>query len=170
MDLGPRAPSSTSPQKSSNGAADDTPDVSIKTGPMISILALVRLQTVRLICDLGQAVGKSTFTAEAVNARLRWIPEESKCVSFSVGSLALLAQGRIAGTASLQGIMFETRLREEALGASMTMSDLVRTSLSSLSCLSAMLSVFLCAKALHQYRTRKNDCSSQIRNPPNPTA
>lgn len=119
MDLGPVASTS----------APDIDEVRIEStlSPKLTTLVLIRLQQLRFACDLGQAIGRSVFTAESVVVRLRRISDESRSLSFTVKSIVVVAAGRTAGTASIEGIMFETRLRDDKKNLIGAASDLVRS-------------------------------------------
>jgi hypothetical protein len=123
MDLGPVQPSSN--LASPPAAAMPQPDINTTLSTTITTLVLVRLQQIQFSCDLGQAIGRSSLTADSVVTRLRWVPHESRSLSLVVKSVVMKATGRTAGSAALEGVMFETRLRDDRANLVGTASDLV---------------------------------------------
>ncbi|KAI5479573.1 hypothetical protein MNV49_003310, partial [Pseudohyphozyma bogoriensis] len=120
MDLGPAtAAPPKAPPRPLAAPMERAKDSSIVT------LALVQIGKLRFVCDLGQAIGRSTTVASTANARLRWVPGESRSLTLSLQSLEMTGQGRAGGSATIDGVLFSTRLRDEALRESSASTDLL---------------------------------------------
>lgn len=111
----------------STGAPGSQVSRQIATTPtaQITTILLVRLQQVRAVFDLGQAIGKTVVVAEKVVLRLRWVPNDSRLLSLAVGSIVVTATGRTAGVATTGAILFETLLRDNDSSLIGTASELV---------------------------------------------
>lgn len=127
MDLGP-AESSTGGSKAL--IPSTPPSTPTCEGPALSdsssrvtTLIHVRVAKFRFLCDLGQAIGRFTFVADTITSRLRLVPRESKNLSMGVKKLELVGQGRAGGSVAGEGLLFETRLRND--GKATKASDLV---------------------------------------------
>lgn len=96
----------------------------------LTTLVLVEVRKLCFICDLGPSIGRSTFTLDAISSRIRWVAEESRCVSLGIGKVGIEAEGKMEGSASLDGMLFETRLRDDGAEGTKA-SDLVRLFLAS---------------------------------------
>ncbi|SGY18835.1 BQ5605_C014g07488 [Microbotryum silenes-dioicae] len=82
-----------------------------------STLALLEVIRFEITCDLGHSIGRVKLSADVLNGRLRWIPGHSRLVSSSVKSLRITGEGKASGSIVTDGILFSTRLRDEASGA-----------------------------------------------------
>lgn len=94
----------------------------------VTTLVVARVGVLAISFDLGQAIGKSNFVVHSIRSRLRRVVGESKLVSIGVGKVELVAQGRVGGSAELGGILFETKVRDDGVGRSISASDLVSPS------------------------------------------
>ncbi|KAK4696464.1 hypothetical protein P7C70_g8373, partial [Phenoliferia sp. Uapishka_3] len=91
----------------------------------LTTIVLVDVKKVRLTCDLGQSIGRIVFLATAIDGRLRWVPGQSRRLGIGIGRLELSGQGRAGGTAFVDGVLFETLLRDEGMDAQLRATDLL---------------------------------------------
>lgn len=125
MDLG----TSPSPPTPSSRGLVPIPEVAAppSQGGLTTII-LVELKKVRFTCDLGQSIGRFIFLATSIDCRLRWVPGQSRRLGVGIGRLELTGQGRAGGIASVNGVIFETLLRDEGSRGQARVSDLVSSS------------------------------------------
>lgn len=122
MDLGPVIPSDNSHPLPPPSPIPLQPPVDRSS---VTTVALVHLGKFRFACDLGQAIGKSTIVANMLDARVRWVPGESRSLTLGINNLELAGQGRAGGSATIEGVLFSTRLRDEGGNVQVSASDLV---------------------------------------------
>lgn len=123
MDLGaaPHPPPAASSQPLCS-----IPEAAPSSASRLTTIVLVEVKKVRLTCDLGQSIGRFIFLATAIDGRLRWVPKQSRRLGVSIGRLELSGQGRAGGNVFVDGVLFETLLRDEGAGAQLRATDLVR--------------------------------------------
>ncbi|ORY77194.1 hypothetical protein BCR35DRAFT_353168 [Leucosporidium creatinivorum] len=127
MDLGPADTSTSGGKSLVTSTPPSTPTcegpASSASSSRVTTLVHVQVAKFRFLCDLGQAIGRFTFVADTITSRLRLVPNESKNLSMGVKKLELVGQGRAGGSVVGEGLLFETRLRNE--GKASKASDLL---------------------------------------------
>ncbi|KAL8281144.1 hypothetical protein RQP46_006502 [Phenoliferia psychrophenolica] len=123
MDLGvaPDAPAATASSQPLTSIPESTPSATSR----LTTIVLVDLKKVRLTCDLGQSIGRFVFLATAIDGRLRWVPGQSRRLGVGIGRIEISGQGRAGGNAFVDGVLFETLLRDEGSGTRLHASDLL---------------------------------------------
>ncbi|KAK4047646.1 Macrophage colony-stimulating factor 1 receptor [Microbotryomycetes sp. JL201] len=92
----------------------------------VQTIVQARITKLRLLCDVGQAIGRFNFVADAVTSRLRWVQGESREFTTGIKKLELGGQGRAGGSLSIDGVMFSTRLRDSPNADPVSDSDLLQ--------------------------------------------
>ncbi|CAB4400532.1 unnamed protein product [Rhizophagus irregularis] len=75
-----------------------------------SVYIMVRLNQLDLSCDLGQAIGKVQFTTKNIQVRTKNVPGVLKRATASTDYLDIKCEGRLSGSANMEGLAFTTIL------------------------------------------------------------
>ncbi|RUP43884.1 hypothetical protein BC936DRAFT_136583 [Jimgerdemannia flammicorona] len=110
----PKSPSASPSSNGMDGVEAIVNEQALATPKPFAKYFAVRLQRLDLSSDLGQAIGKVSFTTKNAKINTRDIPGHRKSIRASTDIIHLKSEGRLVGTASMEGLFLDGQFERPA--------------------------------------------------------